>query len=105
MCKIVLNKKNNFLTKTYKMSKAKTIFHRFKMSVPEGRGLKIISYSEILWLQSKNCYTEVIRCNSKSSFYIYESLTFLEDVLPLIFFRCHRSVIVNLCHVQAFDEL
>lgn len=83
--------------------KSKTIFHKFWMSVPEHSGVSIVSYSDILWLQPCENYTQVFR-NGKPSRYVYESLYELENILPPVFYRCHRSVIVNLCQIQSFDE-
>lgn len=86
------------------MSKPKVIFHRFKMSVPEGRGFRIIPYADILWLQASGHYTQMALHNDNTSRFIYEPLDELEHHLPSVFYRCHRSAIVNLCHVQSFSK-
>jgi len=74
------------------------------MSVPAGQGFKIIPYADILWMHPDKHYTRLVLCNGKSSLYIYESLDELKSILPPVFYKCHRSAIVNLCHVESFDE-
>jgi DNA-binding LytR/AlgR family response regulator len=85
------------------MSKPKVIFHKLKMAVPEGRGLKIIPYADILWLQHCDHFTQLVCRDNKPARYIYESLNELGHNLPPVFYRCHRSVIVNLCYIQSFN--
>ena len=86
------------------MPRPKVIFHHFKMSVPNSHGFKIIRYADILWLQADNQHTQLILRGEKTPLYIYESLSELEHHLPLVFFRCHRSVIVNLCTIESINE-
>lgn len=74
------------------------------MSVPDRRGLKIIPYADILWLQHSSHYTQLVLRDNKSGRYIYESLDELESILPPVFFKSHRSAIVNICFVQSIDE-
>ena len=86
------------------MSKPKVNFHRLKMSVPERRGFEIIPFADILWLQASKQYTQVVLRDDRPARYVYEPLNELELFLPPVFFRCHRSVIVNLCHVQSSNR-
>jgi len=86
------------------MSKPRVFFHRTEMSVPVRNGFRIINYTDVLWLLANGQYTQLALRSSNSGFYIYESLTQLERVLPTVFCRCHRSVIVNICHIQSFDR-
>lgn len=71
----------------------------FKIPVRQGNKTVLLDPREILYIISSGCYVEVYTKSTK--YLLRESLCALEEILdPDIFFRIHRSAIVNLDHVR-----
>lgn len=59
-----------------------------------------LAFKDIVSLKSTGNHTEISLQNTKTQYYVMKSLEQYEKELPLIFFRCHRSAIVNMAYIQ-----
>ncbi|MDT0688816.1 LytTR family DNA-binding domain-containing protein [Salegentibacter sp. F188] len=70
-----------------------------KIPVKQGNKTMLLDPSEISYIIASGCYAEIFTSNKK--FVLRESLNNLEEMLDTnIFFRIHRSTILNLNHVK-----
>lgn len=59
-----------------------------------------INQNEIIYLKSDGCYTEIYLKNGKKEV-ISKLLKIIENQIDSqVFYRCHKSYIINLCHFQ-----
>jgi two-component system LytT family response regulator len=71
----------------------------FKIPVKQGNKTILLDPQDILYIISSGCYAEIYTSDKK--FLLRESLCALDEILnPDVFFRIHRSAIVNLDHVK-----
>jgi two-component system LytT family response regulator len=71
----------------------------FKIPVKQGNTTILLDPRDILYIISSGCYAEIYTPNHK--YLLRESLCALDEILdPNLFFRIHRSAIVNLDHVK-----
>ena len=71
----------------------------FKIPVKQGNKTILLDPREILYIISSGCYVEIHTNSNK--YLLRESLSSLDEILdPNLFFRIHRSIIVNLDHVK-----
>ena len=71
----------------------------FKIPVKQGNTTILLDPRDILYITSSGCYAEIYTNNHK--YLLRESLCALDEILdPNLFFRIHRSAIVNLDHVK-----
>jgi two-component system, LytTR family, response regulator len=67
-----------------------------KIAIPVGQSIKFIDLDEIVYLKAENTYTE-IHLQDQSKLLVSRTLKNFEEVLvdKHIFFRCHKSYIIN----------
>lgn len=71
----------------------------FKIPVKQGNKTILLDPQDILYIISSGCYAEIHTGSNK--YLLRESLSSLDEILdPNLFFRIHRSIIVNLNHVK-----
>lgn len=73
--------------------------------IPVMHGFKVINADEIVRLEADDCYTHVLTKDGKKII-VSRTLKDFEDKIPgNIFFRVHRSHIVNLKHIKDYSKL
>ncbi len=72
------------------------------IAIRQGTAVRRIPFEQILYLEVINRKIHLHTENEILPF--YGKLEDLEPALPETFFRCHRSYIVNLSHVQRYDK-
>lgn len=72
------------------------------LAIRQGTTVRRIPFEQILYLEAMN--RKVYLHKKEESFSFYGKLDELEPALPDTFFRCHRSFIVNLDHVQHYKK-
>jgi len=71
-----------------------------KIALSTLKGVSFIDIDTILYCESDNAYTNIYTVNGKK-FVISKNLSHYESILPSnIFFRCHKSFIVNTDHIE-----
>jgi len=91
-----INKLEKVLKSDIKENKHDSVF--FKVN---GK-LQKIKLSNILFFESMSDYVKII--TNEKTYVILQTMTKLEKTLPNVFFRCHRSYIINLEKVDALDD-
>lgn len=61
-----------------------------------------IAPTEICYCRADRCYSHLFLKTGKS-YLVCEPLSKLEDQLPMYFFRCHRSYLINMMEVESLD--
>jgi DNA-binding LytR/AlgR family response regulator len=87
--------------------KIKLYFHPLKMEVTCNSGdIEMIPYNDILYLVYDKPYTTLCYIeNKKEKKNLLEiSLTYMEQNLPAVFFRCNPGVIFNLCYFRKYEH-
>ena len=75
-----------------------------KILFPSNNGYNIVKISSILYCQAEINYSTAYTSDNKS-YTISHTLKYLEETLPeTIFFRTHKSYLVNLNHIKSFDK-
>ncbi len=75
-----------------------------KISIPTTKGIRIYSFSDIFYCEAIHKVTEIY-FNSEKSRTVNCSLSDFEKKLPInLFFRCHRSYLVNLFCIKEFSQ-
>jgi two-component system LytT family response regulator len=73
-----------------------------KINIPHNKGIKIINLNDIIRLSADNNYTEIYM-QGGSKLVVSRTLKDFEDVLdPEIFFRIHKSHIINIEHLKEY---
>ncbi|MDT0646284.1 LytTR family DNA-binding domain-containing protein [Zunongwangia sp. F260] len=92
------DKKIKELFKVYSRE-AKEVSPPGKIPIKQGNKTMLLDPAEISYIIASGCYAEIFTNNKK--YVLRESLNNLEEMLDEnIFFRIHRSTIVNLNHVK-----
>ncbi|NNC82208.1 MAG: response regulator transcription factor [Flavobacteriales bacterium] len=75
-----------------------------RLAISHATGIRMVRPEEIIYLRAEgNCVN--IHFKDGSSYLDTRTLkTYEEDLLPQSFFRCHRSFMVNLDELEAFDR-
>jgi two-component system LytT family response regulator len=75
-----------------------------KILFPTNNGYNIVKISNIIYCQAEINYSTAFTTDNKS-YTISQSLKYLEEMLPSsIFFRTHKSFLVNLNYIKSFDR-
>jgi len=75
-----------------------------KVVFPTKNGYQIVKVSNILYCQADINYSTIYLLD-KSFFTIVSTLKNLEETLPeSMFFRCHKSFLVNINHIKTYDK-
>ena len=90
------NKLEKFFKENFKEDENDNIF--FKVN---GK-LQKIKLSSILFFESMSDYVKII--TKEKTYVVLQTMTKLQKTLPNIFFRCHRSYIINLEKIDALDD-
>jgi two-component system LytT family response regulator len=80
----------------------KTTNHLNKIAVPSAEGYVFVDIADIISLQGEGKYTKIITGSGVRSVSIKNIGEFEELLDPNLFFRTHKSWIVNLKHVKKF---
>lgn len=80
-----------------------TISNTHKIIVPTGKGLSFIPQDEILHLEGYEGYTKFHLVNNTHLLSSY-SLGKFEKSLGKVFFKCHKSHIINIEKVRSFEN-
>lgn len=82
---------------------SETITGTNKLIVPTGKGMSFIPYDEVLHIEGYEGYTKFHLVDTSKIISSY-NLGKFEKALPAIFFKCHKSHIINLEKVRAFEN-
>jgi two-component system LytT family response regulator len=75
-----------------------------KILFPSNNGYNIVKINNIMYCQAEINYSTAYTTDNKS-YTISNSLKYLEEMLPeSIFFRTHKSYLVNLNYIKSFDK-
>lgn len=75
-----------------------------KVIFPTKNGYQILKISNILYCKAEVNYSTIFSFDN-NSFTIVSTLKNLEETLPSkIFFRCHKSYLVNLNYIKTYDK-
>ena len=80
----------------------KTSCSQSGIAVEDGRKYYVIFYKEIQWIKAEGNYCVIF--TQQSRIIIRQSLNYFQSHLKSSFFRCHRSIIVNLVFVELYDK-
>ncbi len=78
-----------------------------KVSINHSRGVKLLHFSSIVYLQADNNYTtiHVMSGNKKEKLMVSRNLGYFEQLLPhQLFFRLHNSFIINLDLMKEYSN-
>lgn len=100
--KHTVNKLLSIKNKNYKVE----IFHETdKLVLPAAHGFDLLSFDELIRLEADGCYTKVVVKGGKNKM-VSRTLKDFEDALPKdLFFRIHKSHLVNLKYIKEFSNL
>lgn len=75
-----------------------------KITLPHLNGFDVVPISEIIMLKADNNYTEVYIKGQKPAI-LSKTLKHFEDILEKVgFFRVHKSYLVNLNHIEGYQN-
>jgi two-component system LytT family response regulator len=75
-----------------------------KILFPSNNGYNIVKIASIMFCQAEVNYSTAYTTENKS-YTISHSLKYLEEMLPAsIFFRTHKSFLVNMNFIKSFDR-
>ncbi len=76
-----------------------------RLTLPDMNGFTIVEVKDIMYLEADNNYT-VFHFSNRSKIVVSKPIKQYEDVLdPLVFFRIHKSSIINLRHLKEFSKI
>lgn len=75
-----------------------------KIALPTSDGFQVIPYNEILYCQASENYTNIYTINGESLLITKSLKTFEEILPPLIFFRIHKSILLNINYIKSFSR-
>lgn len=94
--KRLVNNSNSILETTYNIE---------KIILPVSHGFKVMKADEVIRMEAEDCYTHVYTTKEKK-ITISKTLKEFEDkVSKDIFFRVHKSHLVNLGHIKEYSKL
>ncbi len=75
------------------------------VSLPVGKEYKVVNARDIIYCKADVNYTE-IHTSSNSKFVVTKTLGKVEEILNYpFFFRCHKSYLVNLNHIDSYNKI
>lgn len=75
-----------------------------RLAVPGREGLVLLKHEEILYLEANDSYTTIHLKDGKRSVSSKHIRVFENNLDPKTFFRVHKSYIINLGHLKAFNR-
>ena len=90
----------NFLAENYRVKKISNGY----VAVSSLKRIDVVKTEDIIYLES-NMKCSVFFMKNKKQIVSIKSLSFYESILdPTLFFRIHRSYMVNLSHIKSIDK-
>ncbi|MDR2131619.1 MAG: LytTR family transcriptional regulator DNA-binding domain-containing protein [Odoribacteraceae bacterium] len=84
------------------------IFHHLKIEIHDKNGnIEMIPYNDILYMIYDKPYTLLVwmeKGKTKKKL-LQISLVYMEQYLPVVFFRCNPVSILNLCYLKKYDHV
>lgn len=75
-----------------------------KIALPTQDGMEFFPLSDICCIKASGSYSEVMLSDRTTSI-TSKTLKYFEDRLPTnVFFRCHKSFLVNLNHIENYND-
>jgi len=75
------------------------------VSLPIGKEYKVVNGRDIIYCKADVNYTE-IHTSGNSKFVVTKTLGKVEEILNYsFFFRCHKSYLVNLNHIDSYNKI
>jgi two-component system LytT family response regulator len=75
-----------------------------KIAIPTANGYEMFAVREILYCEGDGNYSKIVT-TSERTVVVSKTLQWLEETLPSeIFFRVHKSHLVNLGHIKTYDK-
>lgn len=75
-----------------------------RLAIPGREGLVLLKHDDILYLEANDSYTTVHLKDGKRSVSSKHIRVFENNLDPKVFFRVHKSYIVNLAHLASFNR-
>lgn len=80
-------------------------FNQNKLSIPIANGFEVVEISEIVRFEGEGCYTKIILRSGKSYFVSKTLKEFTEHIPQKLFYRIHKSHLINLNHIKEFSKI
>ena len=74
------------------------------LSVRDQDKYRLVQIEDVLYMKSAGSYVELFLKNGKTEL-LHKSMNRLEQILPVSFFRIHRSYIVNMSEIETFQHV
>ena len=95
----------NLLSLKSKKLKAEPIHDCDKLVMPASHGFDLLVFDDLIRLEADGCYTKIFIKGEKTKM-ICRTLKAFEDALPKeLFFRVHKSHLINLKYVKDYSNL
>ncbi|MCB0769498.1 MAG: response regulator transcription factor [Flavobacteriales bacterium] len=75
-----------------------------RLAIPGREGLVLLKHDEILYLEANDSYTTIHLVDGKRSVSSKHIRVFETNLDPKTFFRVHKTYIINLAHLKAFNR-
>ncbi len=76
-----------------------------KLIIPASHGFEVVIIDDLIRLEAEGCYTKII-INKEKNKLVSRTLKDFEDILPKeMFFRIHKSHLVNLKYIKEYSNL
>lgn len=76
-----------------------------KMAIPTQTGMTLLTISNIIYCKGDGNYTKVYQLNEEKPILSSKTLKYFEELLPeAIFFRAHKSTLLNLNLVKEYNK-
>jgi len=76
-----------------------------KIALPTQNGYELVPLNQILYCESDSNYCKV-KCIDGKEIHLAKTLKFIEELINnSIFFRIHKSYLVNLNYIKSFDKI
>ena len=85
--------------------KVDTVHETDKLILPESHGFNVLEIDDIIRLEAEGCYTKIFFKDGKNKI-ISRTLKDFEETIPKdIFFRIHKSHLINLKHIKDYSNI
>jgi two-component system, LytTR family, response regulator len=71
------------------------------LAISTTHGLEFLKMKDIILLEADNTYTHIYTKESEKKT-VSKTLLYFEEILPDLFFRCHKSYIINLHEIKSY---
>ncbi|MCK9411447.1 MAG: LytTR family DNA-binding domain-containing protein [Prolixibacteraceae bacterium] len=95
----------NLLSLKNKRIKMEPVHDSDKLVLPASHGFDLLAFDDLIRLEADGCYTKIVIRGGKNKM-ICRTLKEFEDALPReIFYRVHKSHLINLKYVKDYSNL